>query len=70
MSTGKSSAPDLKFQIWNQIINYVFSDKLITQFLDKVYHVNQSGYVVSTKAMLSIYFTSRNPKKATRLNRT
>jgi hypothetical protein len=55
---------DFTFQILNHVINYVFSDKLITQFLDEVYHVNQRGHVVSTKATLSIYYSSRHPTNA------
>lgn len=31
--------PDLVFQISNQIINYVFSNTLIPQFLDKACHI-------------------------------
>lgn len=69
MSNGKSSTPDLMIQIRNRIINYVFSDKLITQFPDEVYHVNQRGHVVYIKAMLQSILTHGIPKKLQGLRR-
>ena len=63
----KSSTPDFTFQISHHVANYAFSDKINYSSLDEVYHVNQRGQVASTKATLSIYYSSRNPKKATEL---